>query len=104
MGKKRTKLGPVAREERRVYLDRLGSEAIRECPMAETATKVWDLLAKPLDVMLDNPSLLVKQALVVVLDTVIAAGRRPTGDLFHRIFDALSRRWSLSFRDAGTRG
>jgi hypothetical protein len=46
--------------------------------MVETsALNVWDLLAKPRDA---------------------------TGDLFRRIFDALASRWSLSFRDAGTRG
>jgi len=33
-----------------------------------------------------------------------AKPRHATGDLVRRIFDALASRWSLSFRDAGTRG
>ena len=91
-------------EERRDYLARLGSDVSRGCPTAETAQEVWDLLAKPLGIDLTDVTTVQKQAFVVVVDTVIAAGRHATGDLFNRIFDALASRWSPSFIDAGERG
>jgi len=99
------KLGPVSPEERGQYLARLGSDGSRGCPLVEpTSLKVWDLLAKSLGIELDDVTPAAKQAFVVALDTVIEAGRHATGDLFHRIFDALASRWSTSFRDAGARG
>jgi len=91
-------------EERRNYLARLGSNASRGCPTATTAQEVWNLLAEPLGIKLNGATIVQKQALVVVLDTVIAAGRHATGDLFHRVFDALASRWSLSFIEAEERG
>jgi hypothetical protein len=99
------KLRRISDEDRRAYRARLGSDdAGRRLPKVETAEGVWDLVAKPLGIVLDDATLVAKQALVVVLDTVIAAGRHSTGDLFHRVFDALAGRWSLSFQDAGARG
>ncbi len=91
-------------------------------PDPATASAVWNLLAHSLGIQpteflpehpapedlsaedYDEMTVTAKQALLVVLDTVVAAGRQQSGGLFNCVFDALAERWSDHFRDAGKRG
>lgn len=118
----RTKLGPVAADERRIYRASLGSDPEWGRPSAETADKVWLLLAESLPVPMADllpkakssksrpaeadpkSALIAKQALVVALDCAVSSGEQGKMLTFNRIFGALARRWSRRYRRARRHG
>jgi len=76
-------------------------------PSAETSEAVWELLSPSLGVCASDLSLdetTAKQALVVVLDCALLAGRNGSMFTVNAAFDALATRWSPTFRRALDQG
>jgi len=114
--------GPISIEERRKYRADLvawGSDAKWGRPEESVACAVWELLRDKLPFGIEDllprtrskiPSstedyLVAKQSLIVALDcavSAVCAGKKGRGAMltFNRLFDALAKRWSISYRQA----